>query len=116
MDRFLYVGMNGARQLMMAQAVNANNLANASTTGFRADLHAFSAQLAEGTGFSTRVNPAVDAVGIDMGFGPVRETGRRLDVAIDGPGWFVVQDRSGREALTRAGDFRIGAGGLLETA
>lgn len=116
MDRFLYVGMNGARQLMMAQAVNANNLANAATTGFRADLHAFGSQTAGGTGFASRVNPVLESSSIDLSHGPVRETGRRLDVAIDGDGWFAVEDAAGRRGLTRNGEFHVGSGGLLSTA
>lgn len=115
MDRFLYVGMNGARQLMMAQAVNANNLANAATTGFRADMHAFGANPAGGSGFATRINPTLEGHSIDASFGPLRETGRRLDVAIDGDGWFVVQNAGGGQGLTRNGEFHVGPGGLLTT-
>ncbi len=116
MDRFLYVGMNGARQLMMAQAVNANNLANTSTTGFRADLHGFNAEVTKGFGFQSRINPAASAQSIDLSYGAIRETGRRLDVALTGDGFFVVQEPSGAQGLTRNGEFNIGAGGLLTTA
>ncbi|MEO0422871.1 MAG: flagellar basal body rod protein FlgF [Pseudomonadota bacterium] len=116
MDRFLYVGMNGARQLMMAQAVNANNLANASTTGFRADLHGFEAKEGQGVGFHSRINPSATSQSIDLSYGAIRETGRRLDVALSGDGFFVVQDPSGAEGLTRNGEFSIGPGGLLSTS
>ena len=37
MDRSLYIAMSGAKQTLLAQASNANNLANAQTTGFKAD-------------------------------------------------------------------------------
>ncbi|MEO0974585.1 MAG: flagellar basal body rod protein FlgF [Pseudomonadota bacterium] len=116
MDRFLYVGMNGARQLMLAQAVNANNLANASTTGFRADLNAFSSKATSGFGFETRINPTLAANSVDLSYGALRETGRALDVAIAGDGFFVVQDPSGAQGLSRNGEFNIGPGGLLSTS
>ncbi len=42
MDEMIYVAMTGAKQTEYAQTINSNNLANVNTTGFRADLHAFS--------------------------------------------------------------------------
>jgi flagellar basal-body rod protein FlgF len=116
MDRFLYVGMTGARQLMLSQTVNANNLANASTTGFRADLQSFESAGVRGPGFPSRVNSIIGEAGIDLASGPLRETGRALDVAVDGEGWIAVQTPDGSEALTRAGEFHVGPGGILETA
>ncbi len=116
MDRFLYLGMSGAKQLQLSQAVNANNLANASTTGFRADLQAFTSEAVAGPGFDSRVNALVGGSGIDLAFGPLRETGRRLDIALNGEGFIAVQAPDGSEGLTRAGDLQVGPGGLLTTA
>ncbi|MCZ8129729.1 MAG: flagellar basal-body rod protein FlgF [Steroidobacteraceae bacterium] len=116
MDRILYVSMTGARQILEAQAVVSHNLANASTGGFRADLQAFASAAIAGDGFPTRVN----VVGANSGFsheaGPLTQTGRALDVAIDGAGWLAVQAPDGREAYTRAGNLRLTPEGALVTA
>lgn len=114
MDEMIYIAMTGAKQTEYAQAINTNNLANISTTAFRADLHSFSSVPIEGPGIEGRVNAVVESYGTDFGQGPITNTGRDLDVAITGDGFFAVQGPDGTEAYTRAGDFRIGAGGLLE--
>ncbi len=115
MDEAVYLAMTGAKQVEYAQAINSNNLANASTTGFRADLHAFSSVPIQGPGVDSRVNAVVDSYGTDLTTGPVASTGRALDVAIEGDGYIAVQAPDGTEAYTRAGDLRIDAGGLLST-
>jgi len=113
MDKMIYLAMTGAKQTEFAQAINSNNLANVSTTGFRADLHAFNSVPIEGPGADSRVNAVVESYGTDFTTGPVATTGRELDVAIQGNGFIAVQGEGGREAYTRAGDLRIDAGGLL---
>ncbi|HNP34445.1 MAG TPA: flagellar basal-body rod protein FlgF [Woeseiaceae bacterium] len=115
MDRMIYVAMTGAKQTEYAQAINSNNLANVSTTGFRADLHAFSSIPVVGPGVDSRVNAVVDSYGTDFAQGPIENTGRNLDIAVQGDGFIAVQSPSGNEAYTRAGDLRVSAGGLLET-
>ena len=115
MDEAAYLAMTGAKQTEYAQAINSNNLANISTTGFRADLHEFSSVPIQGPGVDSRINAVVDAYGTDFSQGPTAFTGRDLDVAIQGAGFIAVQARDGSEAYTRAGDFRINAGGLLTT-
>jgi flagellar basal-body rod protein FlgF len=116
MDRSLYVGMTGAAQIMQAQAVLAQNLANVSTPGFRADLHAMSAVPIVGPGFPTRVNVVANTSGFSTETGSVSQTGARLDVAIMGSGWLAVQARDGSEAYTRAGDMHLTEDGMLVTA
>lgn len=111
----LYVAMTGARHTMLAQTVNAHNLANVSTTGFRADLHAFESHPVEGPGFTSRVNATGATRGWNFEPGPMQNTGRQLDVAIQGRGWLAVQAPDQGEAYTRAGDLRIGPGGILQT-
>jgi len=111
----LYVAMTGAKQTEYAQAINTNNLANISTSGFRADLHAFSSVPVQGPGVESRINAVVDAYGTDFTQGPVANTGRELDVAIQGEGFIAVQSPDGREAYTRRGDLRVESGGLLST-
>jgi flagellar basal-body rod protein FlgF len=113
MDKMIYLAMTGAKQTEFAQAINSNNLANVSTTGFRADLHAFSSLPVEGPGAESRVNAVVESYGTDLSTGPVASTGRELDIAIQGSGFIAVQGEGGKEAYTRAGDLRIDAGGLL---
>ena len=116
MDEMIYVAMTGAKQVEYAQAINTNNLANISTTGFRADLHSFSSIPIEGPGVDSRVNAVVDSYGTDLAQGPIERTGRDLDIALRGPGFIAVQAPDGGEAYTRAGDLRIDATtGLLTT-
>ncbi len=115
MDRMLYVAMSGAKETLLAQGVNNNNLANVSTTGFRADLQQFRSMPVFGNGHPTRVyamseNPATDYSG-----GSVVRTDRDLDVAINGDGWIAVQAKDGTEAYTRAGDLRTDVNGMLTT-
>lgn len=116
MDRMLWVATTGAAELLEAQATVAHNLANASTDGYRADLHAFSSYLVQGPGFPTRVNAVNQPLGFDPRIGTLQPTGRDLDIAIRGDGWIAVQAPDGTEAYTRAGSLRRTATGLLETA
>ncbi len=109
----LYVAMTGAKQAMLAQTVNAHNLANAGTHGFRADLTAVESMPVRGPGYSSRVNAVKESGGFNAEPGPMEQTGRQLDVAVQGNGWIAVQDANGGEAYTRAGDLRLGAGGVL---
>lgn len=116
MDKMLWVAMTGADQLLDAQSIVAHNLANASTQGYRADLHAFSSYLVQGPGFPTRIDALAEQLGFDPRVGTLQDTGRPLDVAVRGPGYLAVQAPDGAEAYTRAGDLRVNAEGLLETA
>ena len=115
MDEMIYLAMTGARQTEYAQTINSNNLANVSTTGFRADLHSFSSVPIDGPGVDTRINAVVESYGTDLASGPISNTGRKLDIAVRGEGYIAVQAPDGSEAYTRAGDLRIEAGGLLST-
>ena len=115
MDRLLYVAMTGAKQLMQAQALVSHNLANVSTTGFRADLARFEARPVEGPGYASRVNTVATGLGFDRSQGSLVQTGEVLDVAIDGEGWLAVQARDGSEAYSRSGSLKVNSVGLLET-
>lgn len=117
MDRMLYIAMSGARENMLAQGINANNLANLSTTGFRADLAAArSMPIYGGNGFPTRAYSMAETPGIDFSQGSMSTTGRDLDVAINGRGFIAVQSADGKEAYTREGDLKLNSAGVLETA
>jgi flagellar basal-body rod protein FlgF len=114
MDRFLYISMTGAKETLRAQTVNNHNLANASTTGFRADLSAFQSRAVAGSGYQSRAYATNATVGWDASQGSLMSTGRDLDVGVQGPGWIAVQGPDGREAYTRAGDLRIDPSGVLQ--
>lgn len=95
--------MNGARQIMKAQAINANNLANVSTTGFKGELaHVMGTSTADGLKSSP-----------DMSNGMLKTTGRPLDISVDGKGWIAIVAEDGTEAYSRRGDFRLDALGQL---
>ena len=116
MDRMLYVAMTGAKETLRAQTVNNHNLANVSTTGFRADLAAVQSRAVDGSGYASRVYATNGTVGFDKNSGALQTTGRDLDVAINGDGWIAVQGPDGKEAYTRAGDLKVDPTGALMTA
>jgi flagellar basal-body rod protein FlgF len=116
MDKLLYVAMSGAKETMRAQAANNHNLANVSTTGFKADLSAFQARSVAGPGFASRVYATDSTVGRDISAGSQLATGNPLDLAVNGQGYIAVQDPTGNEAYTRAGDLHVDPTGQLMTA
>ena len=113
MDRLIYTAMSGASAAAQRQAVLANNLANASTQGFRAELSAFRAVPLRGDGATTRVFTVEATTGHDTCAGSVERTGRDLDLAAQGQAWFAVQGLDGTEAYTRGGAFQVSSGGTL---
>lgn len=115
MDRMIYLSMAGAKMNMQRQDVLSNNLANVSTTGFRAELQATRAVPVRGDGASTRVYSLDTTVGYDNSAGPITVTGRSLDVAAQGNTWMAVQALDGTEAYTRSGSFTVTADGTLVT-
>lgn len=116
MDRMLYVGMSGAKQSMLALGVNNNNVANASTTGFKSDKESFKTVEVEGAGHKSRAYAISGSDGIDFSHGTPISTGNGLDVAIKGEGWIAIQAPDGTEAYTRAGDLEVSPLGLLRTS
>ncbi|HEY7775639.1 MAG TPA: flagellar basal body rod protein FlgF [Kineobactrum sp.] len=115
MDNMLYVSMTGMSRVMEAQAGNAQNLANVSTTAFKATLDNAISQKIDGPGIASRFNVQTQDIGPDISPGPLMSTERSLDIAIQGEGWMVVQAPDGGEALTRRGDLQIDANGLMRT-
>ena len=116
MDRMIFLAMNAARQMLNGQSQAANNLANANTTGFKADFEAFRAMPLFGEGEPTRVFSMAERPGVNFKPGAIQQTGNDLDVAINGDGFFAVQTKNGGEAYTRAGELHIDAAGALMTA
>ena len=115
MDRMIYLSMSGAKATMQRQDTLANNLANVSTPGFRAELAAFRAVPVQGSGASTRVYALETTPGYDATPGPISGTGRNLDVAMKGAAWLAVQGLDGTEAYTRSGSLDVSADGTLVT-
>jgi len=115
MDRMIYVGMTGAKQAMEQQAAVANNMANVSTPGFRAQINNYRAVPVVGDEMATRAMVVATTPGADMRAGPLMQTGRPLDVAIRGDGWLTVQMPDGGEAYTRVGNLQVGADGQMMT-
>jgi flagellar basal-body rod protein FlgF len=107
--------MSGAKQTLLAQTVNANNLANTQTTGFKSDLKMISSRPVFGSGFPTRVYAMNEVPVADLSTGAMQTTGGELDVAINGEGYLAVQGVDGKEGYTRAGDLRVTPEGFLET-
>lgn len=113
MDRLLYNSTVGASNIERALAVRANNLANVSTTGFRADFAQAQAYWAEGDGHPVRAYGITESPGVDFRQGTLIQTGRSLDVAVEGEGFIAVQTEDGGEAYTRAGDLTVDELGRL---
>ena len=116
MDQMIYLAMSAARQMMNGQAAAAHNLANANTTGFKADYAAYRAMPLFGEGLPSRVFAVEERPGIDFSSGALEATGNDLDVALAGEGFIAVQAPDGSEAYTRAGELKLDAIGQLTTA
>lgn len=115
MDRLIHTSLSALRSAMARQTVTANNLANASTSGFRAEMSNATALWLRGPGAPDRALASEEVRAADMKAGPVTQTGRALDVAIGGDALLAVQADDGDEAYTRRGDLTLDASGILVT-
>lgn len=125
--RSLYVGYSGLTAMGHNIDVIGNNIANVNTVGFRAGRAAFddifSTTLFPGQGASGNrggINPRQVGLGVQLGSvdtiftqGSTQNTGRLLDLAINGEGFFVLRNGTGQEFLTRAGNYSIDNEGFL---
>ncbi len=102
MNRSVYCAASAMLTEMLKQDVHSHNLANANTTGFKRCL-------AEAVPNGNGSAPAGNA---DLRPGPLRVTDAPLDVALQSPGYFVLQTPTGRQ-YTRNGHFTLDAGGML---
>jgi flagellar basal-body rod protein FlgF len=117
-DKLVYTAATGLRAHMASQAAIANNMANASTTGFRADRVVFDRiMLSDGTqAISARQPTSEEVRDADRSPGAMQATGRALDVAVEGrDAWLTVQASDGTEAYTRRGDLSVSPSGTLQT-
>ena len=126
----LYLSAAGVRGSSYRQDVIANNLANSETVGFKKDVALFRQRLTEaqerrvppgGSAFGGPTNPLLEPIGggllahptvIDASQGELEPTGSPLDVAIEGRGYFAVEDSDGTR-LTRNGQFAVDREGNL---
>jgi len=115
MDKLLYIAMTGAREALTSQTVRANNLANASTVGFKADYNQYRTLSVFGETHPSRAYAMSERPGTDTSVGSFMTTGRDMDVAIKGDGWLAVQLPDGDEAYTRAGDLKRNVDGVITT-
>jgi len=122
MDSGYYAACTALVARMQALDTIANNLANTSTAGYRAEHNVFSAVLASKEGSAgTALNQAINNYGVlsgttlDQSQGALQKTGNELDLGIEGPGYFVVQTANGPK-YTRNGAFQVSSKGQLVTA
>ncbi len=115
MDKLIYTAMTGAKHTLGQQAAVAHNLANATSTGFRTELHKLRAVEVQNSPLPSRAFVVDASVASDFTAGPLQYSGRTYDVAIEGKGWFAVQGADGGEAYTRNGSFELSAEGVLQT-
>lgn len=110
----LYIAASGAKQDLLGTAIRANNLANAQTNGFKAQLEQARAMPAFGEGLPTRVFAMTESPTNNYEGGSMIQTDRNMDLAIQGDGWFAVMDAQGQEAYTRGGSMQLSSEGVLE--
>ena len=115
MDRLVNTALTAMRGAMARQSTIAHNLANANTTGFRAEMANASTRWIDGQTFRTRAQSAEQVLGANMAQGSVTSTGNPMDVAISGEAMLAVQASDGSEAYTRRGDLKLTDSGLLTT-
>lgn len=113
MDRAIYTAMGAANAALNRQATTANNLANASTNGFRAQLTAYRAVPVNGPSLATRAMVAESTPYHDDTQGTINTTGRSLDVAMPQNGWLAVSLPDGSEGYTRDGNIEVDSEGQL---
>lgn len=130
MTRSLYTAASGMLAGVHRQLALSNEIANVNTTGFKADqttTRSFSGVLAQageggalaalaGSGRPLGTGALMERTGTDLRQGSLRTTGRPLDVALDGPGFFVATASDGQLRLTRDGHFLVDEAGVLTTA
>lgn len=114
-----FTSLSGLKNAETDLRVIANNIANAETVGFKKSSVQFADLVATGSATDPRRSPGIGATvaGITQDFvlGPLEQTGRALDLAIDGDGFFALSNPfSGDVSYSRNGNFRLTAGGQLE--
>lgn len=116
MSNGIWIAASGARAQMTAMDVTANNVANATSTAFRAEQTLFQEHLIDagraGAARDVMRYNGVAEVATDITAGPIRVTNRKLDFAVRGDSFFSVMTPQG-ERFTRAGSLRVDPNGAL---
>ncbi len=117
----LYAAASGMEAQQQQLDSIGNDLANASTTGYKAERVGFRELLYNqvdiaGTTTTQGAGAAAQSIGRDQAQGSIQSTGDPLDLAIEGPGYFTVKRADGTVALTRDGSLQVNARGQLTTA
>lgn len=115
MDRLIYTAMTGAKSTLGQQAAVSHNIANATSTGFRTEMHKLRAVEVQTDAARSRSFVVDASVANDYTPGALQYTGRPYDVAVEGKGWLTVRTPDGREAYTRDGSFELSPNGVLQT-
>lgn len=119
MDRLIYTAMSGASQTMGRQAAVAHNLANVTSTGYRAEEHRLRAVQVQSrntpSALPTRAFAVDASTHTNFSAGSLQYTGRSLDLAVEGSGWIALAMPDGSEAYTRNGSLELNVNGVLQT-
>lgn len=113
MDRMIWTAVSAMNASMAQQRMIASNLANSQTTGFRAEFMQFTPMTLKGPQLEARALSDGAVRGALMDPGAVIQTGRPLDLAVNGSALLTVQASDGDEAYTRRGDLSVSPAGLL---
>ncbi|MBQ0833791.1 flagellar basal body rod protein FlgF [Marinobacter sp.] len=116
MDKALYIGMSGAKQNTLSQRAHANNLANVNTTGFKKDFAQARSMPVYGEHHPTRAYAMAERPGTDLSAGALMQTGRKMDISLQGDGWLAIQNNLGEEVFTRSGSLQIDVNGMVRLA
>lgn len=115
MDKMVRTSMRAMQGIMNRQTAIANNMANASTTGFRGEIVRSQSLYVNGDGLDSRATVKEYVLDADMNPGPIKSTGRPLDIALQGDALMAVQAPNGEEGYTRRGDLQLTESGLVTT-
>jgi flagellar basal-body rod protein FlgF len=113
MDRLIWTAVTGMNASMARERMIASNMANVQTPGFRAEVMAHTPMTLEGPSLEVRSMNDASVYGATMDPGSVSQTGRPLDLAVQGQALLTVQASDGSEAYTRRGDLAVSPTGLL---
>ena len=115
MDKSIFTALNSMQILKNNQSVVSQNLSNTNVVGYKKDIQANfgSVYLDREKGIDPRVFAFSDVGAFDNSQGPLNPSERKLDLAIDGDGYFIVKPDGGKLALSRRGDLKVGIDGTL---
>lgn len=114
MDRLIYTAVSGMSDSMTRERVIASNMANSSTIGFKAEKLFTTPITLKGPALEARAMTDGEVKSADMSAGSFTQTGRNLDIAVQGDAMLAVQSTDGSESYTRRGDLTVSPTGVLE--